>query len=112
MEIDKEVLKGYIDTILLSLLREKPVYGYELAKTALDRSEGTFELKEATLYLSLKRLEKNGLVKSFWGDSDSGGGRRKYYELTEAGYVRLRQKKTEWEFFKKTIDQFLGGIEE
>lgn len=112
MEIDKEVLKGYIDTILLSLLREKAVYGYELARTALDRSGGTFELKEATLYLSLKRLEKNGMVTSFWSDSDSGGGRRKYYQLTEAGLLRLRQKKTEWEFVKKTIDHFLGGIEE
>jgi len=111
MEIDKEVLKGYIDTILLSLLREKPVYGYELARTALGRSDGTFELKEATLYLSLKRLEKNGLVTSFWGDSDSGGGRRKYYELTDAGMERLTQKKAEWEFVKKTIDQFLGGLE-
>ncbi|OAB37055.1 PadR family transcriptional regulator [Paenibacillus macquariensis subsp. defensor] len=110
MEIDKEVLKGYIDTILLSLLQDKPVYGYELARTALDRSEGSFELKEATLYLSLKRLEKNELVTSFWGDSNSGGGRRKYYEMTGAGIERLQQKKVEWEFVKKTIDQFLGGI--
>ncbi|WP_410514226.1 PadR family transcriptional regulator [Paenibacillus sp. BR2-3] len=106
------MLKGYIETVLLSLLREKPVYGYELARTALDRSDGTFELKEATLYLGLKRLEKNGLLTSFWGDSNNGGGRRKYYELTEAGDERLRQKKREWEFVKKMMDQFLGGIEE
>ncbi|MDT3428665.1 PadR family transcriptional regulator PadR [Paenibacillus forsythiae] len=91
MEIEKEVLKGYIDTILLSLLREKAVYGYELARTALERSEGTFTLKEATLYLALKRLEKNGLV--------------------EAGHGRLSQKKAEWEFVKKTIDRFLEGVE-
>ncbi|MCR8656079.1 PadR family transcriptional regulator [Paenibacillus endoradicis] len=112
MEIDKEILKGHIDTILLSLLREKPVYGYELARTALDRSEGAFELKEATLYLSLKRLEKNELVTSFWGDSDSGGGRRKYYELTETGRLRLKEKKAEWLFFRTIINQFMEGIEE
>lgn len=111
MEIDKEILKGHIDTILLSLLRGKPVYGYELARAALDRSAGAFELKEATLYLSLKRLEKNKFVTSFWGDSD-GGGRRKYYELTEAGRLRLKEKKAEWLFLNTIINQFMEGIED
>ncbi|MDA8235742.1 MAG: PadR family transcriptional regulator [Clostridia bacterium] len=110
MEIDKEVLKGYIDTILLSLLYVEPLYGYELAKRAREMSGGSFELKEATLYLSLKRMEKQYLVSSYWDDSESGGGRRKYYRVTESGLQRLQDKKQEWEFLKNTMDRFLGGV--
>lgn len=110
MEIDKEILKGYIDTILLSLLHKQPLYGYELAKRAREMSGGSFELKEATLYLALKRLEKQHLVTSYWDDSVSGGGRRKYYKITDDGALRLQNKKQEWEFLKNTIDIFLGGV--
>lgn len=58
MEVNKEVLKGHIDTIILSLLHSRDMYGYELAKLVREKSEEQFELKEGTLYLSLKRLEK------------------------------------------------------
>lgn len=112
MEVDKEVLKGYIDTILLSLLCHEPLYGYELVKRSREQSDGTFEIKEATLYLALKRLEKNGLAVSYWDDSDTGrGGRRKYYRLTDDGRVRLQNKKMEWKYVKDTMDKFLGGAE-
>ena len=110
MEIDKEILKGYIDAILMSLLRKHSMYGYELAKTVREISEDTFELKEGTLYLSLKRLEKNGYVKSHWNDEESGGGRRKYYLITDEGVNYIQNKKLEWDFMKKLIDKFLGEV--
>ena len=59
MEVNKEVLKGHIDTIILSLLHIRDMYGYEIAKLVREKSDEQFELKEGTLYLSLKRLEKN-----------------------------------------------------
>lgn len=108
LEIDKEMLKGYIDTIIISQLSKYPMYGYELAKTVRGISEETFELKEGTLYLALKRLEKNGYVKSYWDDTESGGGRRKYYSITEDGISYRNRKKIEWEFMKKLIDRFMG----
>ncbi|XEC94225.1 PadR family transcriptional regulator [Paenibacillus tarimensis] len=108
MEIDKEILKGHIDTILLALLHHKPMYGYELAKTAREKSKGKFELKEGTLYLALKRLEKNQMVESYWGDDESEGGRRKYYRILPAGSERYDQKKTEWDFVKGIMDTFFG----
>lgn len=110
MEVDKEILKGYIDTILMSLLKDSDMYGYELAKKVRDISEETFELKEGTLYLSLKRLEKNGYVNSYWNDSETGGGRRKYYKITEDGLVYIKKKNKEWVFMKALIDKFMGGI--
>lgn len=108
LDIDKEILKGYIDTIILSLLCEKPLYGFEMAKKVRTISRDEFELKEGTLYLALKRLEINGFVETFWGDQPSDGGRRKYYRILPQGKTRLEKKKAEWEFVKKMMDVFLG----
>ncbi|GFZ31799.1 PadR family transcriptional regulator [Clostridium zeae] len=109
MEMDKEMLKGYIDTILISLIKDNSMYGYEIAKKVKEISDGTFELKEGTLYLSLKRLEKNGYVKSYWDDSESGGGRRKYYSITEEGLEYIQKKNEQWIFMRDLIDKFMGG---
>jgi PadR family transcriptional regulator PadR len=111
LEINKEVLKGHIDTLILSLLHNRDMYGYELAKFVREKSEGQFELKEGTLYLSLKRLEKNKWIESYWGDEQGPGGRRKYYKLTSLGQKMFEEKRLEWQFVKKIIDSFLGGGE-
>lgn len=111
MEINKEVLKGHIDTLILSLIRSRDMYGYELAKLVREKSEGQFELKEGTLYLSLKRLEKNQWISSYWGDEQGPGGRRKYYQLTPLGKEGLEEKRKEWQFVKKIMDSFIEGGE-
>jgi PadR family transcriptional regulator, regulatory protein PadR len=111
MGLDKEMLKGYMDIIFLSLLQEQPLYGYELAKKAREVSGAVFDIKEATLYMALKRLEKQGLLISFWGNPDEGSaGRRKYYRLTDEGMTHLLNGKRDWDAFKMVIEQFLGGV--
>ncbi|MGL3067029.1 MULTISPECIES: PadR family transcriptional regulator [Planococcus] len=112
MEINKEVLKGHIDTLILSLLHGRDMYGYEIAKIVREKSEEQFELKEGTLYLSLKRLEKNEWIASYWGDEQGPGGRRKYYKLTSLGKEGYIEKRSEWAFVKKLMDSFLEGGEE
>ncbi|CAM4465290.1 PadR family transcriptional regulator [Paenibacillus tarimensis] len=107
MDINKEVLKGHIDTLILSLLYSRDMYGYDLAKTVREKSGNTFELKEGTLYLSLKRLEQNKWVESYWGEEQGPGGRRKYYRLTPLGEEELDRKYEEWQFMKKMMDSFL-----
>ncbi len=111
MEINKEVLKGHIDTIILSTLHTKDMYGYELAKLVREKSDKQFELKEGTLYLSLKRLEKNKWIESYWGNEQGPGGRRKYYKLTPLGREGFKGKVLEWEFVKKIMNSFLEGRE-
>lgn len=111
MEVNKEVLKGHIDTLILSLLHTRDMYGYELAKLVRKKSEGQFELKEGTLYLSLKRLEKNKWLSSYWGTEQGPGGRRKYYKLTQLGEEGFEVKRKEWNFVKEIIDSFLEGGE-
>lgn len=109
LEINKEVLKGHIDTIILSLLHSRDRYGYELAKNVRDQSANQFDLKEGTLYLSLKRLEKNKWITSYWGNEQGPGGRRKYYKLTAEGVEGYLVKRSEWEFLKHMMESFLQG---
>ena len=66
MELNKEALKGHIDTIILSILNEKDCYGYEIAKTVKVKCNNMFELKEGTMYLALKRMESKGFIESYW----------------------------------------------
>lgn len=111
MEFDKEILKGYVDTIIISVLLEKHMYGYEIAKRIKERSKMDFEIKEATLYVSLKRLEKRKYLEGYWNDNEgTGGGRRRYYKVTEDGNKFFMEKSTEWELLQKLIGNFVGGL--
>lgn len=110
MEINKEMIKGYIESIILSILKDEDLYGYEIAKRIRLISEDTFEIKEGTMYVVLKRLENNRLVSSYWGDTESGGGRRRYHKITEDGKSYLKDKKEEWKFFKTVLDNFFKEV--
>jgi len=83
------------------------MYGYEIYKAILHRSGGQYELKEATLYSSFRRLEEQKMVVSYWGD-ETQGGRRKYYSITPQGKESYRSMRTEWEIAKRIINQLLG----
>ncbi|GFZ31324.1 PadR family transcriptional regulator [Clostridium zeae] len=108
MDFDKEILKGYIDMMILSVLKEKDMYGYEIAKTIKERSSIDYEIKEATLYVSLKRLEKKNCLEGYWNDSEgTGGGRRRYYRITEEGKIFFKDRVNEWGILKKLVDNFI-----
>lgn len=106
VNLNKELLKGHIDTLILSILNHEDSYGYEIAKIVKD--ETTFELKESTMYVSLKRLESKGLIKSYWGDNQDSGGRRKYYNITTEGKEDLHVKVEEWNFIQEVMNKFLN----
>ncbi|QCT03713.1 transcriptional regulator, PadR-like family protein [Paenibacillus algicola] len=100
---NSDLIRGSIDMLILNLLSEKDNYGYQIIKEMLVRSHHQFELKEPTLYSSLKRLEKQSLIISYWGE-ESQGGRRKYYRLTGDGEKRLSQSREEWVAARDVID--------
>jgi PadR family transcriptional regulator PadR len=110
MSVDRELLKGHIDTIILALLIEKDYYGYELAKEVRRRSNNHFELKEGTMYVALKRMEQKGLIESYWGSDASEGGRRKYYRILPKGMEYYRYKKEEWETINQILRCFFEGV--
>lgn len=107
MELNKEILKGHIDTMILAILEKNDSYGFEIAKNVLEQT--SFELKDGTLYISLKRLESKGFIESYWQSSKGPGNRRKYYNITEDGIKILDIKVNEWNFVKNIMEKFLDG---
>lgn len=105
-KIRSDFIRGHIDTIILRVLMDKDNYGYEIVKAIGLNSNGQYELKEPSLYTSLKRLEKQQLIESYWGD-ESQGGRRKYYKITQQGKKTYKQSLEEWKIAKKIIDQLI-----
>ena len=104
--IDRELLKGSLDVLLLALLERGPMYGYQIVKEVRSRSAGVLELKEGTLYPALHRLEKAGLVEGFWEPRD-GGADRRYYRLTSRGAEAAQAKRAEWRRFAQAIEGVL-----
>jgi PadR family transcriptional regulator PadR len=105
-KLSSDLLRGHTDTIILKLLSGGDKYGYEITKLIAAHSEGEYELKEATMYSSLKRLEANGHISSYWGD-ESGGGRRKYYHLTDTGAALYEANKRQWDDAKRILEKLL-----
>ncbi len=107
--ISADAIRGYIDIMILSMLREEPSYAYDMAKEISKEAEGSYSVKQTTLYSALKRLEVNGHVESFAGQSESGKPRT-YYRLTEAGSELLVAKCEEWKQTKILVDRFVKGV--
>ncbi len=106
MSITSDLLRGNTDTILLASLVEHDSYGYLINKEIMSKTQDHVELKDATLYTAFRRLEKDGLVTTYWGDEEVGA-RRKYYSITEKGREVYQQYKNEWLAAKEMIDRLL-----
>lgn len=106
--INSDLIRGHIDTIILRILDAGDNYGYEILKAVSTQSDGQYELKEPSLYTSLKRLEKQGYIQSYWGD-ETQGGRRKYYHISESGKNALHTAVAQWEYAKDILDRLLLG---
>ncbi|MBQ3668236.1 MAG: helix-turn-helix transcriptional regulator [Clostridia bacterium] len=107
MAIEADLLRGYTDTILLSQLAKGDSYGYLINKRISESSGGSIEMKEATLYTAFRRLEKEGCIRSYWGDENTGA-RRRYYTLTEEGAQRLIQDRSTWRETRHILDKLIG----
>lgn len=68
-----------------------------------------YNMGEGTHYPALKRLENKEWIESYWDSSDTPGGRRKYYRITEKGTVELSRKLTEWRKLSFVIQEIAGG---
>ncbi len=108
MKVNKELLKGSVATLALTVLNRKSAYGYELIKEIERTSGGALSLKEGTLYPILHSLEKEGAVESYW-EEKADTRRRKYYRLTKAGKALLKERTQEWHDFRSLIDQVLSS---
>ena len=106
MSIAGDLIRGHTDAIILARLLKSDSYGYEINKTISTLSSGRFELKEATLYTAFKRLEEQGYIASYWGNSGAGA-RRRYYTITALGRDASKRLIGEWKETKEIMDNLL-----
>lgn len=106
MKIDKSLISGSTTMLLLKLLEEKDMYGYEMIEALRERSQNVFELKAGTLYPLLHNLEEKGLLTVY--EKEAGNKVRKYYSITKHGKKILDEKKDEWELYSKAVASVLG----
>lgn len=108
MSIDKSLISGSMAMLILKLLEEGDMYGYEMIETLRQRSDNVFELKAGTLYPLLHSLEGKNMLTSY--EKEVSGKIRKYYGITKEGKSYLKNRKTEWKEYATAVDKVLGGI--
>jgi PadR family transcriptional regulator PadR len=108
VQYDREFLTGTVGVLILSLLAERAMYGYEILREAERRSASQFQMKEGTLYPALHQMERAGLLKAEWRESASGRA-RKYYALTAKGRRQALSKRRQWESISAAMRSILGA---
>jgi PadR family transcriptional regulator, regulatory protein PadR len=98
------MLKGILDGCILAIIKNKEVYGYELAEKL--ESYGFQSFSEGTIYPLLMRMQKEELVTSTLKKS-TAGPRRKYYSLTPKGENELKKFKDQWDYLQNNVNRVL-----
>lgn len=110
MSLDKSLQSGSTAMLLLKLLSQQDMYGYQMTETLARRSNQTFVLKAGTLYPLLHQLEAQGWVVSY-EQAAEGARVRKYYHITKDGLRCLVDKQEEWSRFTGAVNHVLEGGE-
>jgi DNA-binding PadR family transcriptional regulator len=103
----KELMKGSVDSLLLSLINQQPMYGYQILKELEKRSQGYFKFKEGTLYPALHRLEESSLIEGKW-QTLSNNRQRRYYYITDKGRQRLATSMSQIQDFLTALNLILN----
>lgn len=105
--VNSKISRGSADLAILALVAQGPLYGFEIAKSIEERTDGTLRFTLASLYPMLYELEKRGWIKGHWRNNREGRDRR-YYSLTAAGKKQLEPLRKEWRAFFNALDQIAG----
>lgn len=105
MPVDKSLISGSLTMLLLKLLSEKDMYGYEMIETLRQKSQNVFELKAGTLYPLLHGMEEKGFLTVY--EQAVLGKKRKYYSITEKGRGVLAKKSEEWNKYATAVKKVL-----
>lgn len=105
----RDLLRGSLDLMVLSVLKADAKYGYLIQKEIRDASGGRVDLKAGTLYPLLHRLESEKLIRSHWDEAT--GRKRKWYQLTAAGQRRLERHAEDWQHYADCISRLLVPVQ-
>lgn len=109
MKIDKTLVSGSAGMLVLRLLSEQDMYGYQITDQLAARSSNVFEMKSGTLYPLLHSLEQKGYITAY--EQPENGRMRRYYSITADGKKQLEDKTEEWTVFRAAVDGVLGGAQ-
>ena len=107
MAVDRSLVSGSTTMLLLKLLSEKDMYGYEMIETVREKSQNVFELKAGTLYPLLHGMEDKNYLTVY--EKEVGGKVRKYYSITKTGRKVLEEKKEEWKIYSSAVVNVLNA---
>lgn len=108
MTINKNLLSGSTTMLILKLLDDKDMYGYQMIDELFKRSDDTFSLKAGTLYPLLHNLEEQEMIESY-EEYAEGNRIRKYYKITKKGKKMLTEQRKEWHLYAEKINKVLEG---
>ena len=101
MATDSSLFSGSMTMLVLKLLEEKDMYGYEMIDTLAQRSNNVFELRAGTLYPLLRNLVNQKCLTSY--EQEVNGKLRKYYSLTTIGKQLLKDKEKTWREYSDAV---------
>jgi DNA-binding PadR family transcriptional regulator len=104
--MEGDLVRGHLDLMLLAVLSAGPMHGYGLVEELRRRSLGSLDLAEGTVYPALYRLERQGLIGSYW--STDTPRRRRVYRIRTAGRVALGHKRQSWRDVMTAINAVIG----
>ena len=107
MDHRSQLLKGVLDMCLLSIIEEEPSYGYEMANKLSRR--GLDLVSEGSIYPTLSRMQRSGLIEGYFVEADGSGPPRKYYRIGKEGRSRLREWKQEWFSLSEGVNHVVKG---
>ena len=108
MKFSKELIKGSTKNLVLAVLKEGELHGYQILKEIKNRSNDALELGEGTIYPVLHALEKEGALESRW-EEQANGMKRKYYKITQEGRRKLKEAKKDWADFSTAVNHILNS---
>jgi DNA-binding PadR family transcriptional regulator len=104
--LDREMLHGNAETLVLTLLAEDERYGYQIRRELAARSQNYFHFAFGRLYPLLRGLEKHGLVTARWVKAGKSR-QRKRYAITAKGRAELTERKRKWRQFCEAMSHVL-----
>ncbi|MFC1764230.1 PadR family transcriptional regulator [Planctomycetota bacterium] len=107
MAISKELVAASATPLILSILSEEESYGYAIIKRVRELSGDQMQWTDGMLYPILHRLEKQGLIRARWGQTENGR-KRKYYRIEKAGTKILEAQQNQWQVVYTTLAQLWG----
>lgn len=107
-----DYLSSSIEMMVLKMLSEEKMYGYQIIKLVNERTGGEFKWKEGSLYPVLHKLATNGQLQCEWVEVAGYNRPRRYYKITQAGLESLQSRLEDWKNYTNNVNavMLLQGV--